>query len=104
MKTYSQQIKILEKELGDRMQALVAHEPYKDLNFASRELYKMIKGRIHTLECRISFIERLQSESIERENAVVEYVESDCSEYDSHLDTGMDSSIDINEFNLSENK
>ena len=98
----NQQIKQLYKELGERTEALARQAPYAHLSESENGIYNMIKGRIHSIEFWINFYEDMETKRIERENAPVMQVNTDCLEYDSHLGTGMDTSIDINQFEIKE--
>ena len=86
-----QEIKNLETELHVRMSALEAHEPYKDLTPANLENYKRQYENILKVE-----------KQIEIKNNIVKRLDTPM-DYDDHLGTGMDTNIDINDFDHNQN-
>ncbi len=80
------QIKDLEVELGTRMASLEAQRPYKDLTPANHDAYVEQYEKILEIE-----------KQIEIKNNIVKRLDTPM-DYDDHLGTGMDSSIDINEY------
>jgi hypothetical protein len=80
------QIKDLEVELGERMSSLEAHRPYKDLTPANHDAYVEQYEKILEIE-----------KQIEIKNNIVKRLDTPM-DYDDHLDTGMDTSININEY------
>lgn len=81
-----QEIRNLKTELHVRMSALEAQRPYKDLTPANFENYRTQYENILKIE-----------KQIEIKNNILKKLETPM-DYDDHLGTGMDSSIDINSY------
>lgn len=86
------EIKNLEKELGLRMADLDSMGKYADLTPSNRDSYNEQYSNIEEIERKLSI-----------NNKILERIENSEIDYDDHLDTGMDTSIDINDFGHNQN-
>jgi len=81
-----QEIKNLEKELGIKTEYLVTAEPYIHLTPANQERYEITQNEIEEIE-----------KNLEIKNRILDRLDTEM-DYDDHLGTGMDTSMDINEY------